>query len=1002
MHSFKTLLIAFLVVVAVILAGGYFAYTSQTNSIIENRYNQLSAIKNLKVNQIISWQNERLGDANAIMNNPMIMDVLKSYLKHYNKISQQKISSWFNTLKYSYGYKEILLTDKNLEHILSSTTESKSSLDHLKKIDLISNKPGIHITQLHFDHQNHIHYSIKIDLLENENVLGYLIIIMDPNEFLFPLIQEWPTASKTAETILVRAEGDSVIILNELRHKSHTALRYRVPIDTKKQMPVIAAVTGYTGMFRGYDYRGVKVLADVGKVPETNWYIIAKIDEDEIFDEPSTSLFASIVIVLLLISLSYVFFLLNYHRNRTSTLQKEFQLEKEKARLSNLYATLSQINQAIVREQSRAELILKIPKLPVKFGNFAACSLSMKDEITGKIKIEAFYGTMKYFDSILNDDSSFKTADPSVSSIVENKTTVYNKLSPDKEEWMKEAVKNGIKSCASAPIRFYGETVGSLTLFSSDENSFNDPEIKLLDEIVSDISFSLESIDKNEKHLKAERQIIENERRLKTLFGNLPGIAYRCAYDKDWTMEFMSESVLNITGYTSAEIVNNRLTSYGKLIHPEDRDYVWEEVSRAVENKSSFTIMYRIIPRDGNYRWVWERGVPILNEKNETIAIEGFINDINDLKQAQEKVEKSEKYFRYLFHHNPLPMWIYDLQTYKFLDVNYAAVSKYGYSRIEFLSKTIYDIRPEEEFEKLNEDLKKDRSSYSESGEWKHRLKDGKVIDALIISHEIEFEDKSAVLVVSIDITDRKKAELALIEAKEKAEASEKLKTDFLAQMSHEIRTPVNVILSFSSLIKEAIYAKIGNDLKEGFTAIDHAGFRLIRTIDSILNMAQITSGAFDFRPEKLDLYTDVLYPLSLEFNSLAKSKNLDFIFENNCDNIIITGDKYSLSQTFANLIDNAIKYTEKGYVKVTIECDEKYIWVNIKDSGIGMSEDYLSRLFAPFSQEETGYSRRYEGTGLGLALVNNYCKLNDAEIEVSSKKNEGTTFTIRLKSEKD
>lgn len=1002
MHSYKTLLIALLVVVAVILAGGYLAYTSQIDSIIKSRYNQLAAIKKLKVKQITGWQNERLGDANAIKNNPLVTDHLISYLKGEDKTVESRILTWFNTLKKSYRYKDIILTNNDFLTVLSTNENLHYSREHLKEYTFQQGKNGVNISQLHIDEKSGIHYSIKIDLVDNEKNIGHLIIIIDPNQFLFPLIQEWPSPSKTAETILIRNEGDSILVLNELRHKSETALKYRVPTTEDKKMPIIAAAKGYTGMFRGYDYRGAKVLADVDKIPETNWYIITKIDEDEIFDELSSSLFKSVVIVLLLISLSYVLFLLSYRKYRTNTLQKEFQLEKEKARLSNLYSTLSQINQTIVREQSRAELILKIPKLPVKFGNFAACSFSMKDELTGEIKIEAFYGTIKYFDSILNDDSSFKIADLSVSTIVENKTKVHNRLSADKEDWMKVAAKNGIKSCASAPIKFYGKTVGSLTLFSGDEDSFNDSEIKLLNEIVSDISFSLELIDKNEKHREAQRQIIENERRLKTLFSNLPGIAYRCAYDKDWTMEFMSEGALNITGYTPDEIVNNKIVSYGELIHPQDSEYVWEEVSRAVENKSSFTIMYRITPRDGNYRWVWERGMPIFNNKNEVTAVEGFINDVTDLKEAQEKLENSEKYFRYLFHHNPLPMWIYDLQTYKFLDVNDAAVSKYGYSRIEFLSKTLYDIRPTEEFEKLNEDLKKDRSSHSESGEWKHKLKSGKVIDVLIISHEIEFEDKSAVLVVSLDITDRKKAEHALIEAKEKAEASEKLKTEFLAQMSHEIRTPVNVILSFSSLIKEAIYSKIEDDLKEGFTAIDHAGFRLIRTIDSILNMAQITSGAFDFRPEKLDLHSDILYPLSIEFSSLAKSKNLDFVFENNCDKRRIIGDKYSLSQTFANLIDNAIKYTEKGYVKVTIECDEKFVWVYIEDSGIGMSEDYLSRLFTPFSQEETGYSRRYEGTGLGLALVKNYCILNDAEIEVRSEKNKGTTFIIRLKSEKD
>jgi signal transduction histidine kinase len=239
------------------------------------------------------------------------------------------------------------------------------------------------------------------------------------------------------------------------------------------------------------------------------------------------------------------------------------------------------------------------------------------------------------------------------------------------------------------------------------------------------------------------------------------------------------------------------------------------------------------------------------------------------------------------------------------------------------------------------------------------------------------------------------RSERELLKAKEKAERSDMLKSEFLAQMSHEIRTPVNSILNFSNLLKNEMEDKISEDLREGFSIIESGGRRLIRTVDSILNMSQIQTNIFETFPAVIDL-DQILYNLTREFKSSAVQKNLELLYINKDRRSKLYGDEYTITQLFANLIDNSIKYTQAGFVTIELSSDENdNIVVTVADSGVGMSEEFKKTLFEPFSQEETGYTRKFEGTGLGLALVNKYCELNNAQISYKSKKGEGTTFMV-------
>ncbi len=236
-----------------------------------------------------------------------------------------------------------------------------------------------------------------------------------------------------------------------------------------------------------------------------------------------------------------------------------------------------------------------------------------------------------------------------------------------------------------------------------------------------------------------------------------------------------------------------------------------------------------------------------------------------------------------------------------------------------------------------------------------------------------------------------------LSKSKEKAEAAVKMKTEFLAQMSHEIRTPINSIMSYTQLLKDETFDLIPKDLQFSFDMINNGGRRLIRTVDLILNMSELQTGTYEVIIEECNI-VNLLNELVGEFQTAAKSKNLALMMLNRLDfeDSVLKTDIYTVTQIFANLIDNAIKYTVEGSIEViAFKTKDNHLCVDVQDTGIGISEKFQETLFEPFTQEEQGYTRKFDGNGLGMALVSEYCKLNNALISVSSKKGEGTKFSI-------
>ncbi len=285
------------------------------------------------------------------------------------------------------------------------------------------------------------------------------------------------------------------------------------------------------------------------------------------------------------------------------------------------------------------------------------------------------------------------------------------------------------------------------------------------------------------------------------------------------------------------------------------------------------------------------------------------------------------------------------------------------------------------------------------SGEIYNRKKNGELFWENVIISPILNDKKKITHFVAIkeDITEKKKMVEELIASKEKAEISEKIKTEFLAQMSHEIRSPLNTIMSFIELIKEEVSDSLPDDFSYSFQSIESASTRIIRTIDLILNTTDLQLGTYKISVGEINV-VNMLKQIKDEYTQSANNKGLDIQLDLEFNRKKIISDEYALIQIISNLVDNAIKYTDKGFVKISASKGLKNgLIIKIQDSGIGMSKKFLPNLFNSFTQEEQGYTRKFDGNGLGLALVKNYCNLISTEISVESKKGKETIFTLEV-----
>ncbi|NOY06643.1 MAG: PAS domain-containing protein [Chlorobi bacterium] len=250
---------------------------------------------------------------------------------------------------------------------------------------------------------------------------------------------------------------------------------------------------------------------------------------------------------------------------------------------------------------------------------------------------------------------------------------------------------------------------------------------------------------------------------------------------------------------------------------------------------------------------------------------------------------------------------------------------------------------------------------------------------------------------LAIDISERERYVEQLKETKAEAERANRLKSEFLISLSHELRTPVNIIMGFVSVLEEFYKHKVDAEHREFFTSIEEASLRLLDTVEKVVDASRLQTNDFDVKPITVNV-VEQLEECAARYKEIAARKNLEFEMDIPDEDIYVKADVYALDRAICHLIDNAVKFTEKGRVKVALSCRNKHwVEISIHDTGIGITKEYLPHIFESFSQEDGGYSRRFEGVGLGLALSKNFIDICNGRLKVDSRKGSGSVFTISL-----
>lgn len=252
-------------------------------------------------------------------------------------------------------------------------------------------------------------------------------------------------------------------------------------------------------------------------------------------------------------------------------------------------------------------------------------------------------------------------------------------------------------------------------------------------------------------------------------------------------------------------------------------------------------------------------------------------------------------------------------------------------------------------------------------------------------------------IAIKEDISEIKKIESELIEAKEKAEEADNLKSTLLANMSHEFRTPLNGILGFAEILKDEV-----NDqaLSMMIEKIHKSGKRLMHTLNSVLLISQLTNDDIEVKIEAVDALV-LCKRLMLDFSKQANEKNIALTYAIPVEPVIIYTDEYLLYKIVSCIVENAIKYTPQGFVTIDISTDnsspDNKLVIAVKDTGIGIAPGDREQIFKEFKQISEGFRRDYEGLGLGLAIANKMCSLLNGEIQVTSEPGVGSVFTILM-----
>ena len=388
---------------------------------------------------------------------------------------------------------------------------------------------------------------------------------------------------------------------------------------------------------------------------------------------------------------------------------------------------------------------------------------------------------------------------------------------------------------------------------------------------------------------------------------------------------------------------------------------------------------------------------PLFDNKKNIEGVIFFARDITEREKSEKRIRESERNFRSIFEGSEVSIIIERIKDNKIVDLNQSAAEMHGYSLSQMIGMSIFDTIPPEYLEESQKNYVKYLKGDIDLLDSYVFTSDKNSIPVQVSINKIKYNGEKCNLLFLQNITMRKDAESKLESARQLAERNAEFKSNFLANMSHEIRTPMNAMMGFTELLKNTT---LNSEQKDFVKTISASGEDLLVIINDILDLSKIQAGKLELRLSNFS-FSSLLEKIISLHSAKANHKKLKLSFEVGKEvPEWLLGDKVRITQIINNIVSNAIKFTIEGGVDISVSRVSKVnenILIKITDTGIGIPEKNLESIFDDFSQIDSSLQREQQGTGLGLVIVSNFCRMMKGTLKVLSKHGKGSTFIVEL-----
>lgn len=444
-----------------------------------------------------------------------------------------------------------------------------------------------------------------------------------------------------------------------------------------------------------------------------------------------------------------------------------------------------------------------------------------------------------------------------------------------------------------------------------------------------------------------------------------------------------------------------------RYIHPDDQRKVTDAIAQAIRTKGIFELEHRVLRVDGSLGWTFSRAIPLLDDGGEIVEWVGTASDVTRRKEVEEalrlsraEIDQQKRLYEAIISSTPDLVYIWDL-GYRFRFANAALLEMWGRTLEDSVGRSLLEIGYEpwhaEMHEREIDQIIATKQPVRGEVAFPHATLGRRTYDYILVPVLGAGGEVEAVTGITRDVTERKRAEEELREAKQLAEAASQAKSQFLATMSHELRTPLTGVIGFAALMESEVLGPMMPSQQEALARIKASSWHLVSIIDEILTLARAEAGRERVRWEEADV-AEIAREVVQVLEPQADAQGLALRAERLEEPLRVWTDPGKVRQILLNLAGNAVKYTERGGVTVALERDAGGgFQIHVRDTGPGIGESDRERIFEPFTQADGSHTRNIGGTGLGLAISRKLARLLGGDISLRSRVGEGSTFSLRL-----